>query len=63
MAQDVDLRCTELTLGAQPVPLRPKALALLKVLVVQAGRAVSKEELLAALWPGAVVTDDSSQSD
>ena len=55
----LDLRRAELTLGGQPVPLRPKALALLEVLVAQAGGAISKEELRAAVWPGVVVSDDS----
>lgn len=55
----LDLRRAELALAGKPVALRPKALALLSLLAGQAGRAVSKEELLAALWPGVVVTDDS----
>lgn len=41
------------------VPLRPKAFSLLSFLVAHAGRVVSKEELLEAVWPGLVVTDDS----
>ncbi len=40
-----------------PVPLAPKSFALLQCLVNQAGRLVSKTELLAAVWPGVFVGD------
>jgi pimeloyl-ACP methyl ester carboxylesterase len=40
-----------------PVPLAPKAFALLQFLAGQAGRLTSKEELLAAVWPGVFVGD------
>jgi len=40
-----------------PVPLAPKSFALLQCLVNQAGRLVSKAELLAAVWPGVFVGD------
>ncbi|MBD0276015.1 MAG: winged helix-turn-helix domain-containing protein, partial [Acetobacteraceae bacterium] len=39
--------------------LRPKAFALLRHLVENAGRLVDKDELLAAVWPGVFVTEDS----
>jgi pimeloyl-ACP methyl ester carboxylesterase len=39
------------------VPLAPKAFALLQFLAGQAGRLVSKQELLAAVWPGVFVGD------
>jgi DNA-binding response OmpR family regulator len=41
------------------VELRPQAFQVLRHLAVNAGRLVTKDELLAAVWPGAVVTDDS----
>lgn len=41
----------------EPVALAPKAFALLQCLVSQAGRLVSKQELLAAVWPGVFVGD------
>lgn len=41
----------------EPVALAPKAFALLQCLVNQAGRLVSKQELLAAVWPGVFVGD------
>jgi DNA-binding winged helix-turn-helix (wHTH) protein/TolB-like protein len=41
------------------VPLRPKSFALLSHLVRNAGRVVSKDELLSAVWPDVIVTEDS----
>lgn len=41
----------------QLVPLRPKTFAVLRCLVEQAGRLVTKEELLKAVWPGTRVSD------
>jgi pimeloyl-ACP methyl ester carboxylesterase/DNA-binding winged helix-turn-helix (wHTH) protein len=43
--------------GEEIVPLAPKSFALLSVLAGQAGRLVSKQELLAAVWPGVFVGD------
>ena len=39
------------------VALRPKSLSLLSVLLEKAGKAVSKEELLDAVWPGQTTVD------
>ena len=44
--------------GAE-VRLRPQAFAVLHFLARHAGRVVGKEELMQAVWAGAVVTDDS----
>ena len=44
--------------GAE-VELRPLAFDALGFLVRNAGRVVTKDELVAAVWPGLVVTDDS----
>ena len=41
----------------QLVPLRPKAFAVLRCLVEQAGRLVTKEDLLKAVWPGTRVSE------
>ena len=41
----------------QLVPLRPKTFAVLRCLVEQAGRLVTKEELLKAVWPDTRVSD------
>lgn len=45
-------------LGAE-LHVRPKTFFLLRHLVENAGRLISREELLAAVWPGVFVTDDS----
>jgi adenylate cyclase len=41
------------------VALRPKTFGVLKYLVEHRGQLVSKEELLAAVWPNLIVTDDT----
>ena len=43
----------------QAVPLRPQAFAVLRFLTENAGRVVTKDELMKAVWPGVAVTDDS----
>src|ERR1700751_1851229 len=45
--------------GTDEIKLRPKSFAVLKQLILSAGRLVSKEELIAAVWPDTAVTDDS----
>ena len=45
--------------GAREVKLRPKSFDVLKYLVENGGRLVSKEELIGAVWPDTAVTDDS----
>ena len=37
--------------GLAVIPLRPKAFAVLEYLVTRAGRLVTKDQLLAAVWP------------
>lgn len=49
----------ELTHKGRPLALRPKVYALLTYLVAHAGRTLGKQELIAALWPAVVVTEDS----
>ncbi len=41
------------------MPLRPKSFALLRLLVENAGRLVSRQTIMAALWPNVFVTDDN----
>jgi TolB-like protein/DNA-binding winged helix-turn-helix (wHTH) protein/Flp pilus assembly protein TadD len=43
----------------QVIDLRPQAYQVLRHLALNVGRLVSKDELLAAVWPQVVVTDDS----
>jgi TolB-like protein/DNA-binding winged helix-turn-helix (wHTH) protein len=45
--------------GGAPATLRPQALAVLKFLTERPGQVVTKDELMAAIWPGIAVTDDS----
>lgn len=49
----------EVTHAGRPLPLRPKVYALLTFLLAHPGRALSKQELTAFLWPSVVVTEDS----
>ncbi|TIX38768.1 MAG: adenylate cyclase, partial [Mesorhizobium sp.] len=56
----VDLKAETLRLGnGDAIALRPQAFAVLRHLVQNANRLVSKAELLEAVWGGAAVTDDS----
>jgi TolB-like protein/DNA-binding winged helix-turn-helix (wHTH) protein len=45
--------------GVEEVTLRPKALEVLAYLVERHGRLVTKDEVIAAVWPDAVITDNS----
>jgi TolB-like protein/DNA-binding winged helix-turn-helix (wHTH) protein/Tfp pilus assembly protein PilF len=45
--------------GGEEVALRPKTFDFLRFLVANPGRLISKDELLAAVWPGVLVSDDS----
>ncbi|MDN8614903.1 winged helix-turn-helix domain-containing tetratricopeptide repeat protein [Variovorax ginsengisoli] len=45
--------------AGRPVELRPQAFQVLRHLARSAGRLVTKDELMAAVWPEVVVTDDS----
>lgn len=56
---DVDLQRGSLTRDGAEISLRPKSFAVLHYLLERAGQLVAREELLAAVWPGVVVTDDS----
>jgi class 3 adenylate cyclase/DNA-binding winged helix-turn-helix (wHTH) protein len=53
----LDLTQAGLWRAEQPVPLRPKTLALLAYLVAHAGQLVTKEALLGAVWPETAVGD------
>ena len=55
----LDLARCSLRRGVEQIQLRPKAFDLLRYLAENAGRLVSKGELLKAIWPGIFVTDDS----
>ena len=48
-----------LSCRGEPVSLRPKAFDTLRYLIEHRGRVTTKDELLHALWPKVVVTEDS----
>jgi DNA-binding winged helix-turn-helix (wHTH) protein/TolB-like protein/cytochrome c-type biogenesis protein CcmH/NrfG len=49
----------QISRGDKAVRLEPKAVELLAYLAQRAGEVVSREELLAALWPGVIVGDNA----
>ncbi len=53
----IDTACRELRHGDALVEIQPRAFDLLVYLVTQRERAVDKEELQDAIWPGMVVTE------
>jgi hypothetical protein len=55
----LDLEQRRLLADDLPVRLGPKAFELLRLLVEHRPRALSKDEILAAVWPGTFVTDNS----
>ena len=55
----LNLRRGCLLRGAEELKLRPKSFEVLRHLVENSGRLVSKDELLGAIWPDTAVTDDS----
>jgi adenylate cyclase len=54
-----DLDSARLWSGSEELRLTPKASAVLKVLLLHAGKPVSKEELFASVWSGTIVSDDA----
>jgi DNA-binding winged helix-turn-helix (wHTH) protein/tetratricopeptide (TPR) repeat protein len=56
---EIHLATRRVQVDGQHCPLEPKTFELLKFLVENRGRAVSKEEIVAAVWPGTFVTDNS----
>src|SRR3954464_13682600 len=57
LALDLTRGC--LRLGDLDIDLRPKVFEVLRYLAENAGRLVSKQELVEAVWPNVAVTDDS----
>jgi adenylate cyclase len=55
----LDLRQGCLRAGDRQIELRPKSFALLRYLVENAVRLVPKDELVNAIWPSVIVTDES----
>lgn len=55
----VEPALNQLSAAGKTVKLEPKAMAVLAYLANRPGQVVSREALLAAVWPGVVVTDES----
>jgi len=55
----LDLRRGCLLFDGREITLRPKTFAVLQYLATHPGRLIGKEELLEAVWPNLVVTDDT----
>ena len=55
----LDAQGATLYLGAEPVALSKRAVALLHILVERAGALVSKDALMAAAWPGLAIEESN----
>jgi len=55
----LDLRRGSLHAGDREIELRPKSFEMLCYLVENAGRLISKDELIRAVWPNVTVADES----
>jgi DNA-binding winged helix-turn-helix (wHTH) protein len=56
---DVDISNVRVTVAGEARPLEPKSFRLLQFLIENRGRAVPKEEILAAVWPETFVSDNA----
>src|SRR5947209_7144616 len=57
----VDLRHRKLTRDGDPIDLKSKAFDILAVLAAAQGEVVTKDELMAKVWPGLVVEESNIQ--
>ena len=55
----LDVARASLRTADRDVPLRPKAFEVLRYLVENADRLVTKDELIQAIWPNVIVTDEA----
>src|ERR1700686_956979 len=55
----LDIEGSCLRTDDREIVLRPKTFEVLRCLVENAGRLVSKDELMRAVWPNVIVTDES----
>src|SRR5712672_1691487 len=58
---EVDLARRELRARGMPVPIGGRAFEIIEVLVQSAGELVTKNDLSARIWPGAIVEDNTLQ--
>jgi adenylate cyclase len=55
----LDVAHNSLRVADREIPLRPKSFEVLRYLIENANRLVTKEELVQAIWPNVIVTDDA----
>src|SRR5258708_7337676 len=55
----LDVAHNSLRAADREIPLRPKSFEVLRYLIENADRLVTKEELIRAIWPNVIVTDDA----
>src|SRR5215471_20120848 len=55
----LDIACSTLRSEDRDLQLRPKSFEVLRYLIENANRVVTKEELVHAIWPNVIVTDDA----
>src|SRR5882724_11886411 len=55
----LDVAHNSLRVADRDIPLRPKSFEVLRYLVENADRVVTKDELIRAVWPNVIVTDDA----
>ncbi len=55
---EMDLALGELRARGVPVPLGSRGFEILAVLVQSAGELITKDELMARVWPGAIVEEN-----
>src|SRR5215470_829484 len=53
----LDIACGALRTADRDLPLRPKSFDVLRYLLENANRIVTKQELIKAVWPNVIVTD------
>ena len=58
---EIDLARRELRVLGSPVPVGVRAFEIVEVLAQSAGELVTKDELMARIWPGAVVMENTLQ--
>jgi len=58
----LDLEACELTRGGVLTPIEPQVFALLRLLVENRGRLVSRDELIDRIWGGRIVSDAAVSS-
>jgi TolB-like protein/DNA-binding winged helix-turn-helix (wHTH) protein/Tfp pilus assembly protein PilF len=56
---ELDVRAWRLTRAGRPLPVEPKGLALLALLIERQGEVVTKSEILDAVWSDATVTENA----